>query len=195
MQRQYLEKIVKAARAQHKILTSFLERYDSAALAAVWQKENDVRRTFLKPVDLPDEEYARRWQAVAYEGLPFRDGAAEHYTKRQERVRSKSEVMIANALHDAGIPYRYEAPLQVGDRVVHPDFTILRTEDRATLYWEHLGLTDDAEYRHNAILKIHAYEKHGIIPGDRLILTTESNKCPLNAAIVDLMIRHHIRQG
>ena len=42
-----------------------------------------------------------------------------------EKVRSKSEVNIANMLHEKGIPYRYEEELQLRNgKIVSPDFTI-----------------------------------------------------------------------
>lgn len=48
-----------------------------------------------------------------------------------ERVRSKSEVIIADILNQEGIPYRYECPLQLkGWGKVYPDFTVLSERER-----------------------------------------------------------------
>ena len=54
------------------------------------------------------------------------DGNHIHRTGRgDDLVRSKSEVIVADALHDLGLPYRYEAPLAFpGELPRHPDFTI-----------------------------------------------------------------------
>jgi hypothetical protein len=53
-----------------------------------------------------------------------------HRTLRNEAVRSKSEVIIANLLHGLGIDYSYEKQLRGPDgRVRYPDFTI---DDAAT---------------------------------------------------------------
>ncbi|MEE3440399.1 MAG: hypothetical protein VZR07_10670, partial [Ruminococcus sp.] len=49
-------------------------------------------------------------------------------TQRGEIVRSKSEVIIADALYYANIPYHYEKPIKVGDRVIYPDFTVLNVK-------------------------------------------------------------------
>ena len=45
-------------------------------------------------------------------------------------VRSKSEVIISNLLHAAGINYRYEEPLEIGGEKILPDFTIYLSDGR-----------------------------------------------------------------
>jgi hypothetical protein len=48
-----------------------------------------------------------------------------HRTDRGEMVRSKSELLIANKLHERRIDYVYEQPLSVSQsRTRVPDFTI-----------------------------------------------------------------------
>ena len=60
-------------------------------------------------------------------------------------LRSKSEVIIANLLHEHEIPFRYEQPLIAGDGTLRlPDFTV--TSRGRTYYWEHLGLLDQTQY-------------------------------------------------
>ena len=104
-------------------------------------------------------------------------------------MRSKSEVMIADALSKANIPYRYECPLRLGNAVVHPDFTVLRSSDREIVYWEHFGMMDDPEYCHKALQKIRLYEKCGIYPGIRLIITMETSYLPINLTVIGDAIR------
>ena len=43
-------------------------------------------------------------------------------TGKAWHVRSKSEVIIANALKAAGVPYRYEFPLLMDKNADNPDF-------------------------------------------------------------------------
>ena len=60
-------------------------------------------------------------------------------------LRSKSEVIIANQLHEHEIPFLYEHPLFAPDGTLRlPDFTV--TSRGRTFYWEHLGLLDQAQY-------------------------------------------------
>ena len=60
------------------------------------------------PIDVSDEDYAQKWLNIPYEGKVIPDRLPFFETKRKERVRSKSELNIANALADKGIPYKYE---------------------------------------------------------------------------------------
>ena len=189
----YLAKLAKEARIQLKIVEGFLARYRPDALTAVFEKEAPMRRAFLRPLVLPDAMYAETWQAEEYERKEFHEGTTVHYTQRNERVRSKSEAMIADALDRAGIPYRYECPLHLKNSLlIHPDFTILRMSDRKELYWEHLGMMDDMEYRNNAFQRIRDYEANGIFPGVQLIITIETYKMPLNKMVIERMIRAYL---
>jgi len=62
-------------------------------------------------------------------------------------VRSKSEVIIANLLHDMKIDYAYEKELQAPDGSKrYPDFTIEDEETGLNVYIEHLGLLHDPVY-------------------------------------------------
>ena len=94
-----------------------------------------------------------------------------HQTLSDYMVRSKSEVIIANILHDRKIPFKYEVPLFASDGTFYlPDFTV--TWHGEKWYWEHLGLLDSEEYRNHWETKKQWYEKH--FP-DRLVITKESN--------------------
>ena len=93
------------------------------------------------------------------------DGRHIHRTARgDDLVRSKSEVIVADALHDLGLKYRYEAPLQFpGEVPRHPDFTIERAGGKP-VYWEHLGRLDLAGYRADWEARKAWYASHGILP-------------------------------
>ena len=54
-----------------------------------------------------------------------------HRSARAEPMRSKSEVIIADALTAAGVPYEYETPLVLGNEMRSPDFTIEDAERAA----------------------------------------------------------------
>lgn len=193
VQKSHDKKILTRAKEQWKVFDSFLSKYDPDALVTVFEKESKLRQGLLRPYVLPDKEFVKSWESVEYEGKPFSENIPEHYTDRKERVRSKSEVMIANALLKEKIPYRYEFPLTMGNRIIYPDFTILRMRDRKEIYWEHLGLMDDTEYRNTALQKIRTYEANGFFPGDRLILTSETYRVPLNTEVIQQMIRHYFK--
>jgi hypothetical protein len=99
------------------------------------------------------------------DGKTVVDGRHIHRTARgDDLVRSKSEVIVADALHDLGLNYRYEARLQFpGEVARHPDFTIDRAGD-SPVYWEHLGRLDLAGYRADWAARKAWYASHGILP-------------------------------
>ena len=58
-------------------------------------------------------------------------------------LRSKSEAMIEQALFYANIPYRYECKLELDNKILYPDFTMLHPETKEKYYWEHMGMMDN----------------------------------------------------
>jgi len=130
------------------------------------------------------------WQEEIYRGKEIGDEVPEIYSDRGERVRSKSEKMIADKLFQLGIPYKYEAPLilePIGR--VYPDFTILNKASRKEIYWEHLGMMDNPEYAEKAVRKINTYESNGKLLGRDVILTFETMRYPLDMRRVEEMLR------
>ncbi len=101
-------------------------------------------------------------------------------TDAGERVRSKSEMMIANLLFAMQLPYQYEKPLYLNGKTVLPDFTILDTKTRTEVYFEHFGLMDQEEYRTAALLKIENYEKAGFMLGKDFLFSFESERVPFD---------------
>jgi hypothetical protein len=96
------------------------------------------------------------------------DGKHIHRTGRDELVRSKSEVIVADALADVleplGLDYGYEVPLTFpGEFPRRPDFTIVRP-GKPTIYWEHLGMLDLAGYRADWEARKKWYVHHDILP-------------------------------
>ena len=91
------------------------------------------------------------------------------------------------------IPYKYEAPLQIGSNLtVYPDFTILNVSLRKELIWEHFGMMDDADYCQNVLLKINTYREHNYFEGDNLITSFESLTQPIRTKQIEEMIKHYI---
>lgn len=152
------------------------------------------RQKLIAPIYEPDECYISQWKNVEYTGKDFYEDIPEFYTSAGERVRSKSEIIIADLLSKENIPYRYEYPLYLkGLGKIFPDFTTLNTRTRKEFIWEHLGMMDDPMYAENALQKISAYEQNGFFPGENLILTFESKKNPLNQKLLSLLIQKHLK--
>ena len=86
-----------------------------------------------------------------------------------DMVRSKSEVIIANMLHERGMSFWYEKPLIAADGTMYlPDFTIQHRGEE--YFWEHLGMLSKPEYVEHWRDKKKWYDEH--FPG-RLLTTEE----------------------
>ena len=108
-------------------------------------------------------------------------------------MRSKNEVYIASRLDHYGLTYRSDCPTGIPGLYRVPDFTIIRKRDGRIIYWEHLGMMDDADYVEKALHKIAIYEQNGIFPGEDLILTYETKKNPINQKLVRLMVGRYLK--
>lgn len=111
-----------------------------------------------------------------------------HISAKGQRVRSKSEAIIADLLDYKNILYKYEEPLNIKGQKFFPDFTIFRSFDNRIIYWEHFGMTNDTEYRKNMEMKLLAYGNSEIIPWDNLILTFDSNEGCIDVSIISSII-------
>jgi len=80
-----------------------------------------------------------------------------------------------------------------GVGIVYPDFTFLSRKTKQEIYWEHDGRMADPSYVRNAVRKMHANEKNDIYPGERLILTFETEKSVLDTAIVQRIVEKYLR--
>jgi ATP-dependent exoDNAse (exonuclease V) alpha subunit len=101
------------------------------------------------------------------------DSKLIHITLAGERVRSKSEVIVANALFREKITYAYERLLEFhnGEKVL-PDFTITKPNGE-TIYWEHLGMLGDYGYRKDWEHKKQIYAENGITIENGLLKTSQ----------------------
>lgn len=190
VQRDYDAQIIKAGEERIEAIRNFLETYERTDLRNIYTKTNQYRRELITTSILSDEEYIKQWENVKYEGKSFVDDEQEIITEKGERVRSKSEKIIADKLYALGIPYRYEYPLVLeGNIKIYPDFTILKMPAREEIYLEHLGMMDNTDYIEHVMYKLNTYEKNGIYIGINLFITHETSKMPLNTRTLDAIIR------
>ena len=187
-QADYERKVLKKARREIRQLNALIRTYESGVMESVLEDMNSNRIDLLSNRFLTDEEYAKKWQAQDYVRKPFAENDPEHYTDREERVRSKSEVIIANRLGARDVPRFYEFPLTVNGKIFYPDFTVLNVRTREVFIWEHLGKMDDPEYIADAMSRLAEYKKAGYYIGVNLIITFETADHPLNVKEIDAMI-------
>lgn len=133
-------------------------------------------------------------------GSVFLQEGLLHRTSKGLAVRSKSELIIADALSQAGVAFEYEKPLTFGNCTRYPDFTVDDEISGRTIYWEHLGMLEREDYRKNWEKKLAWYREHRILPADEgigangtLVTTTESSSAGFDASTVRTVIQKHIQ--
>ncbi len=99
-----------------------------------------------------------------------------HITPAGEKVRSKSEAIIAGLLYANEIPYCYEKELLLNEKTHYPDFTIARPRDGKIFYWEHFGMVDDPEYLKAMNKKIEEYRQNGISQWKNLLVSYDAEQ-------------------
>lgn len=115
-----------------------------------------------------------------------------HKTLKGDLVRSKSEVIIADALYRAGIPYEYEKDLYLeGVGRKSPDFTIEDAESGNTFYWEHCGMLGEPGYRKRWLEKKEVYLQHGIEEGKNLIVSEDGLDGSIDSKKIDELIKKY----
>ena len=192
-QKDYDQRVLRAIEKEVDAIDTYFNNYPQVNVENVYESLHKERQKLIKPVGKSDQQYLQEWECVEYEGKEFDENMPEFYTAKGERVRSKSEVIIADMLYREGIPYRYEYPLYLrGTGRIYPDFTILNLRLRKEILWEHLGMMDDFAYAEKTVRKISGYEQNGMFPGEDLILTYETRKTPLNSRTIMLMIKHYL---
>lgn len=116
-------------------------------------------------------------------------------TKRNEAVRSKSEVIIADLLDSHDIDYTYEEKLDIDGVIKYPDFTIHDDDMGIDYYWEHCGMMQNPNYVRRWKRKLQWYKDNDILPyedggGDNgtLIVTYDSKKGGISSKDIDDLI-------
>lgn len=188
----YVKKVRKIWERKIKVLKDFKKNYDVFEVEKFYNSLPENRRELLDSVKLSYQQCVKEWKNAPYIGLNLYDESKKYVTKNGEHVRSKSEKIIVDILHDYGNAYKYECPVHLKNGIYYPDFTILCPYTLKEIYWEHNGLMDNPQYCNNAIKKIKEYENNGIFRGENLIVTFESSDSVLDIEWVDKLIRKYI---
>lgn len=154
---------------------------------------SEARRQLVNPYVMTDEQYVEKWLSVEYSGKEFFEDNSVLITERGEKVRSKTEKILADKFYSMGIPYRYEYPVNLkGYGTVYPDFVLLNVRERKEIYFEHFGMMAHPEYCQKAILKLENYARNGIYIGKNLLVTFETFRNPLDMKTVEQMLKEFI---
>jgi len=194
LQYEYNKKVISSLQNELKLITRLLTFCQKKSVEKIFAGFSKHKQKIIRPVTFSDKEYAEQWQAISYKGKPFDFITSEFYTGKGERVRSKSEVIIADTLSRLNIPYRYEYPLELKkqNHTIYPDFCCLNLSTRKEIYWEHFGIMDDTDYATKAVVKINAMSSNGYFPGKNAIFTFETQVSPLNTKFLEKIIKEYL---
>lgn len=174
-----VEILRKSINAREKLIAEYVP-LNKDTLDQIMEKE--YSREILDALSVRDEKVRIRDKRMEMCKKPsenkYETQGLVHQTKFGLNVRSRIEVMIAEALFDAGVSFRYEEELKLSDEMGqkqsrYPDFTI-HCADGKKIYWEHAGMLDNPEYeaRHNE--KMHMFYINNIFEPNNLIVTMEN---------------------
>ena len=180
-QKDYSQKLLKAIHEEMRAIQSYINHHGFVHPEDVHLSLSPARKALISPLLRSDDEYAKWWQSQKVPENPSHPEEKCFATKRGEYVRSKAEVMIADAYYELGIPYICEYPIDVGNGVTRfCDFATLDKRTRKVYYHEHFGMLDKPEYLMKNMRKLSEYRAVGIYTGKNLILTCEIDGCPLD---------------
>jgi len=196
-QKKYEARLLKAVLKEKEALERAFGAIDKEqqALESVLKKIPEELYNYIQPNELTGDGYIRKWSKSSNWGAKYKaEIHTNYYTLKGEKVRSKSEIIIADRLFNAGLPYHYELAFSPnnGASLFYPDFTVLNTRTLETWYWEHFGMIDDQTYSSNAKSKLELYAEFGLVPGKNLIITFETSQNQLNTKYIDRLIELYL---
>ena len=181
----YFLKIKPIIEKQLIVLNRFIKEYSFHEIAAEYDQLNEVRKVLVNPIEKSTQVILDHWNKEVYETNKKHPENLRFETNNGELVRSKSELIIANALANEKehLLYKYERPIKIlvnnVEHVYYPDFTVLNIHTGKISYWEHAGKMDDPLYADSFVSKLNIYQRNDIIPGKNLVLTYETRENPL----------------
>lgn len=201
--KEYYELLKKQADTEVHKLTYALNIIEKAPNhATTFLKMKEEKRNLITPyceVNKDDlERELNRWKRNNGP-KKYINPAIKYITQNGEHVRSKSELIIADRLKSADIPYCYESDLMFAEEKLgqfvtwHPDFKVMNRRTQKQYYWEHFGLMDQPDYCSECIYKLETYAEHGFFQGQNLIVTMESSQHGLNTQYIDQIIEHYLK--
>lgn len=188
--KKYLHKQLELLAANQRAVEEFLMRYTEATADEILERLPKP----IRPYCFSHPDRKGRWGDGFYRQSDYMPEKKIHTTSKGLKVRSKSEVLIAEKLYEHNIEFRYEQILQIEQMEFAPDFTIM-ADDGRLIYWEHCGLTGSKKYMDRHKRKLEIYERADIAPWTNLIITYDDQYGNINMNVVESEIKCKIKGG
>lgn len=192
----YERKVFKALAIQLKLLKKFTTTYELQSAETIYKNLNKGIIKHVIPIIYDEEKFSELWTKSNnnYASLAFSTESPELISTSGIRVRSKSEMVIADCLTRNKIPFKYEFPIKTTNGItLHPDFICLNTKTHQQFLWEHFGLMDNSEYAVNMVQKDNLYRKLGFSQGKNLIYTFETKQQPITSREIEAIIQRYLQ--
>lgn len=189
---EYEMELLKTVKKELQTIVKFLKNYEDNNISNLNIKYGRKFQNLITASTLSEKEYKQKWSKIEYKKGGFHGENTIYDTNNGIKVRSKSEVIIANVLEEMGVAFRYEYQVKLKQFSVYPDFYCLRVRDRKEIIWEHFGMMDDIEYETKALEKIKNYQESGYKLGENLIFTFETKEMPLTPQFARFIIRKYL---
>lgn len=187
-QKSYEKKVVSKLERQIKLLKGTIKKLEIHNIEKVYERASNERKKLISPVTFPEELIKEKWEQIKYTKKEFWNNSTEFITSKNERVRSKSELIIAESLIKNNILFHYEYPIKINNAVFYPDFCCYNINKRKTIFWEHFGMMDNLEYLNKAIEKIKFYQENNFQIGTDVVFTMESSSVPISSKQIEKVI-------
>ena len=163
----------------------------------MYSQMHEGKQVLFTPDFIPIEQRVKMFENEDYAAKTMdEEVTGEYFTANGERVRSKSEIIIADHLRRYGVVYKYEKPLELtvhGRRVTfYPDFTVMNSRTGRIYYLEHFGMMDNEDYYNAVLRKLDAFEMNQLLIGRDVLLLHESSSAPLNTRVLDCYIQEYL---
>lgn len=196
-QSEYDTKILKELIKKLSYINKLLIYCEADPTESIYDKLCAARKEIIIPIEEPKDNIIKKWKEESYEVYNrWDDVKTEFYTSDGIRVRSKSELLIADELTRYGVPYKYECPLELFDggqkKVFRPDFKALNCRTCKEFILEHLGMMDNTGYYNTNLKKLDIYERNGYLLGVNLLIFHETSDTPLNISAVRKYIEEYL---
>ena len=190
--RRFLEESIRDIDSNMKHITRLLNHFRPVNPDAVIERLPKSYKSDFFP-DIPGFDFARAddWGISGYHKSRNHPEQLKHTTLKGDKVRSKSELNIANMLYIKGIPYHYEELVRLRDCTVAADFKIaVRSENRFVLL-EHIGMLGNEDYEKMFILKFMDYVKSGYVPWRDVFFTFDEGDGNLDTLFLSKLMDKH----
>lgn len=189
-QKRYLEATIRDLLEEKEAIEAYIARHNEKMFAEeILKPESRYASLIERPDEYPKE--VMEWLAAPFIQNPNYPEQKRYQSITGNMVRSKSEMMIEDALYRNHIPYHYEEQIKLPNgKIVYPDFRIYNLRRRQFMFWEHNGMMDDPKYFQNQyIYKTNLYAECGIYPNINYIMTFETKDHPLSYEQINNIIR------